>query len=141
METEHPQRVPGEEGDKCLGDADAHARVAHALMLVGSLPGYQSMVRKNSIYCGNTADIAVCLVVLFSCVYLILHGKSDPAADTRVTLAALTAGKHTGPARTVPAGRKMRAALGQDEAPADALVSRGCGNPNHATAILRRGFL
>jgi len=87
------------------------------------------------------ADIAVCLVVLFSCIYLILHGKCDAAADARVALAALTAGKHIRPARRVPAGRETRAALGRDEAPADAHVSRDCRNPNHATAILRRGFL
>lgn len=110
-------------------------------MLVGSLPGYQSTVRKTSVYWGNTADIAVCLVVLFSCIYLILHGKSDPAADARVTVAALIAGKHTGPAWTVPTSCETRVALGWDEAPADTLVSRGCENPNHATAILRRGFL
>lgn len=30
METEHPQRVPGKERDKCLGDADTHAHIAHA---------------------------------------------------------------------------------------------------------------
>lgn len=38
METEHPQRVPGEERDICLGDADVHALTAHALMLVEVCP-------------------------------------------------------------------------------------------------------
>ena len=73
METEHPQRVPGEERSKCLGDAAVHACVTHSLMLVGSLPGYQTTVRKTRIYWGNRADIAVCLVVLFSCIYVILQ--------------------------------------------------------------------
>lgn len=127
-------------GDKCLGDAHTHAHVAH-ILLVGSLPGYSSTVRKTSIYWGNTADIALCLIVLSSCVYHIPHSKSDPAADTRVTLAALTAGKHTGPSWTVLADHETRAALGWHEAPADAHNSRGCGNPNHSSAILRRGFL
>lgn len=57
MESEHPQRVPGEERGKRLGDVDAHAYVTHSLTLVGRLCGYQSMMRKTSIYWGNTADI------------------------------------------------------------------------------------
>lgn len=63
--------------------------VAHSLMLVGNLPGYQSMVRKNCL-----------LTLLFAWWYFSLAQstsnvvKSDPGADTSITLGALAAGMH-----------------------------------------------
>lgn len=72
--------------------------VTNSLILVGNLPGYQRWGKYIS--WGDTTDTAVCLVALFSCIELIQLGKSDPAADTSITLAALTAGKYSRPAGT-----------------------------------------